>query len=132
MGATLPIYSGGYDPEPHLQVLAEHIAGFEGTGLPRRVLQGLDAAALLMSPGVAQALHGWHVQVGRGQSQPSPCADASQALDDLPPRRRCGRIHLEGMIDAGTAPAAYAISRDPERLVPTISYPESLAIGARR
>ena len=129
MGATLPIYTGGYDPEPHLQVIAEHIAGFDGHWSFLGVMFHEWTPLLVMSPGIAQ------VFTRAGMSKQDVADElAKRALTKAshwvtyPHMVGIDGFNLEAMVAAGTAPAPYGESSDPDRLVPTISYPKSLAI----
>jgi hypothetical protein len=129
MGATLPIYSGGFDPEPHLQVIAEHIAGFEGHWSFLGVYFHQWTPLLVMSPGVAQVFtRAGMTKHDIAQELAARALVPAKLWTTYPHVVGIDGFDLEAMIDAGTAPASYSASRDPERLVPTISYPDSLAI----
>jgi hypothetical protein len=129
IGATLPIYTGGYDPEPHLQVIAEHIAGFEGHWSFTGVYFQQWTPLLVMSPGVAR------VFTRAGLSKADVANELARRAvipavtwETYPHVVGVDGFNLEQMVDVGTAPGPYGVSRDPNRLVPTISYPGSLAI----
>jgi hypothetical protein len=129
IGATLPIYSGGVEPEDHLQVIAEHIAGIEGHWSFLGVMFKQWTPFMIMSPGVAQ------VFTRAGMSKRDIAEELAKR--SLTPARLwrtyphvvgIDGFNLEKMVESGTAPSPYGKSNDPDRLVPTLSYPESLAI----
>jgi hypothetical protein len=129
VGFSLPIYTESEDPEPHLRVLAEHIAGVSGhwscTGLLYREWQPL----LVMTPAIAA------VFAANGMTKD----DLRRELSDrarVPYSQMTGYVTAPGLILAdledklrdGTARAAYLESDDPDRLVPVIPFPERLDI----
>jgi len=130
IGFSLPIYSEGDGPEPHLRIIAEHIEGVSGhwsqLGLTHKNWRPL----LIMTPAIARVF-----------------ADAGMGKDDI--RRDLGdraRVPLsrwtnyttqigisaewlaEALADPSIARAAYNESTDPDRPVPVIPYPERLSI----
>jgi len=129
MGSTLPIYTGGAEPEPHLQVLAEHISGFEGHWSFLGVMFNLWTPLLVMSPGVAQVF-------SRSGMSKADVAQELAARSLVPASHWKTYPHVVGldgfdldeMVEAGQAPDRYGPVSDPGRLVPTIRHPESLAI----
>lgn len=129
MGATLPIYSGGYDPEPHLQVIAEHIAGFEGHWSFLGVMFREWTPLLLMSPGVAQVFtRAGMTKRDVANELARRAVTPAKLWKTYPHVVGIDGFDLDEMVAAGAAPAPYGASSNPERLVPTISYPDSLAI----
>lgn len=129
VGFSLPIYSESDDPDKHLTILAEHIAGVSShwscTGLLYKQWEPL----LVMTPAIAS------VFTAKGMSKDDirrELADRARA----PLSQLRTYVSAPGMVlpdlDArladGTARAEYHESEDPDRLVPVIPFPERLAI----
>jgi hypothetical protein len=124
VGSSLPIYSGGADPEPHLQMLAEHIAGTEGHWSFMGVWYHQWTPLLVMSPGVAQ------VFTRAGMSKRDVIEELARRSTSTAGRwqRYTPMVGFswDDAIANGTAP--WYAGMDPDASVPTITYPDRMAI----
>jgi len=128
-GSSLPIYSSGATPDRHLDIIAQHIAGASGhwAFLGVKFLEWWPV--LVMSPGVAGvfAAHGMSKDGVRVELADRARVSA-RTWDSFPEATGVDGFHLPSLIEQGWAPAAYAESEDPDRLIPAIPFPDRLAI----
>jgi len=129
MGSTLPIYSGGETPENHLQLIAEHFAGTVAHWSYLSVMFREWFPLLVISPAVAQVL------VDNGMSKDDVRRELAARSrvkaglwEEYPWQVGTDGFKLAKEIASGAAPPEYSESDDPDRLVPSIPYPEMVGI----
>lgn len=128
MGSTLPIYSGGPTEENHLQLIAEHFAGATGHWSYLGVMFQQWWPTLVMSPSIAKVLASNGLSKDDLRRQLAERSTVSARLWAEYPWQVGTYFNLEENVAAGAAPEPYGRSADPDRLVPTLSYPDQIGI----
>lgn len=129
MGSTLPIYSGGHTSENHLQLIGEHIAGTTGHWSYLGVMFHEWWPVLVMSPAIAEVLAANGLTKDDVRRELAARSKVSARLwEEYPWQVGTDGFKLAQVVAAGEAPPEYAESDDPDRMVPTLSYPHQLGI----
>jgi hypothetical protein len=128
MGSSLAMYTGGPTEENHLQVIAEHFAGTTGHWSYLGVMFHEWWPTLVMSPSIAKVLSANGLSKDDVREQLAARSTISARLWREYPWQVGTKFDLEEMVAAGTAPEAYGRSTDPDRLIPTLSYPHQIGI----
>lgn len=129
MGSTLPIYSGGHTPENHLQLIGEHIAGLTGHWSYLGVMFHEWWPLLVMSPAIAEVLAANGLSKDDVRRELTERSKVSARLwEEYPWQVGTDGFKLAEVVASGEAPPAYGESDDPDRLIPTLSYPHQVGI----
>jgi hypothetical protein len=129
LGSGGPLYSSGATVAEHLealvQVAASTTGGWSGIGVAKNHWHPL----LVLNPSIAKLLvaEGWHKTDLRRHLYEHTKVPAHWMNRSLADGGLTGTT-LEGMVAGGTAPARFAVSDDPNRMVPVFLRPEWIGI----
>jgi hypothetical protein len=118
---SAPVYQGGSDPETMIGPLVTYLEGTTGPWFFTALWYSHWHPLVIMSPAVARGLarHGW----GKAEIRRHLFEHARWRAGDLEtyPLHPAGQgFTLQELVERGSAPASYAVSDDPDRLVPML------------
>jgi len=129
LAISAPVYSGGEDPVTLARPLVRYLAGTAGPWMFTALWYARWHPLLVMSPAVARGFAdlGWgKAEIRRHLFERTKIS--ARWLEHYPLHPAGAEVPLRELVERGSAPARYAESDDPDRLVPMLLREEWTSI----